>query len=332
MVMKKFKNNSVVTTKTWWMVLALALLTALFALPSSLGTLEAQDAADGDDNGDITFTKWVTTVPNMAGIAGGDVGTATFAGDILNFTPGTDFTYIEALYHITGNNHSFTAHVFVTENQVTRTAVIRGVVTDGWLKDRQVGGNYTIISCPGQTNGMCFQGTLHLTTAIVTAKIENAMSAAPISIAQDATILDNNVDTSGKYIVLREGTNGWTCFPNDPDTRFAPRCYDEVWMNWVYAAGAGDDPSLSVTAPGFAYMLAGGTHASLSDPSLAEPAAGDDWITLPPHIMIILSNTVDVSSIGINAQSTSPWMLYGNTPYHIIMIPTTDLDMEAMDH
>ena len=35
------------------------------------------------------------------------------------------------------------------------------------------------------------------------AKIENAMSAAPSTIAENATILDNELDDAGKFVVLR---------------------------------------------------------------------------------------------------------------------------------
>jgi hypothetical protein len=112
----------------------------------------------------VTFTKWVTDWPNMSGIVGGDVGAGTFSGEVLAFAPGTVTTNIEALYHIQGGIHSLTAHNFVTQNEGTRTAVVSGVVIDGWLKGRKVNGNYSIISCPDKTGGLCYQGTLHIGT------------------------------------------------------------------------------------------------------------------------------------------------------------------------
>jgi hypothetical protein len=113
----------------------------------------------------ITFTKWITEVPNMAGVVGGDVGDGAFVGEILAFSPGADITKIEALYHVEGGIHSFTAHNFITENEVTGTAVIEGVVIDGWLKGRKLNGSYDIISCPEKTGGVCFRGTLHIRAA-----------------------------------------------------------------------------------------------------------------------------------------------------------------------
>ena len=51
------------------------------------------------------------------------------------------------------------------------------------------------------------------------ARIENAMSAAPSDIAAAATVLDNELDDSGTFVVLREGSNGWSCFPTCPARR-----------------------------------------------------------------------------------------------------------------
>jgi hypothetical protein len=150
--------------KRWSMFLALVLLVASTLLPSLLGTQLALADSDGErgHSFDITFTKWITTRPNMAGVVGGEVGTGTFAGEILNRVPGPVITNIEAFYHINGSIHSFTAHVFVTQDEVKRTAVIEGMVTDGWLKGWQVQGEYNIISCPDKTSGVCFQGILHI--------------------------------------------------------------------------------------------------------------------------------------------------------------------------
>jgi len=86
------------------------------------------------------------------------------------------------------------------------------------------------------------------------AKIENAMSAAPAAIADDATILDNALDDAGEFVVLREGGDGWYCFPDVPSTPGNdPSCNDQTWLDWTYAFVAQEEPN--VTAPGLAYML-----------------------------------------------------------------------------
>src|SRR5687768_8099192 len=67
--------------------------------------------------------------------------------------------------------------------------------------------------------------------ADVQAKIENAMSAAPSAIADNATILDYEMDDAGKFVVLREGSNDWFCFPDTPGTASNdPQCNDQTWM------------------------------------------------------------------------------------------------------
>ena len=116
---------------------------------------------------EVTFTKWVTSFPQMLGVVGGDVGNGVFAGEILDYVPGADITHIEALYHFKGSRHSFTAHVFVTQNNLTGLASITGRVTEGWLEDAEVTGEYKVwnvcpIPTPGNAGTMCFQGTLDL--------------------------------------------------------------------------------------------------------------------------------------------------------------------------
>jgi hypothetical protein len=83
---------------------------------------------------DATFTKWITNFPIMEGVVGGDVGTGTFVGDVLNISSVGDITSIDVLYHFNGRIHSFTAHNLVTWNTALGTAVITGRVTEGWLK------------------------------------------------------------------------------------------------------------------------------------------------------------------------------------------------------
>jgi len=119
---------------------------------------------------DATFTKYITDYPNMTGIVGGDVGTGTYAGEVLNLNTVGYITTIEAIYHFNGRIHSFTAHLFVTEDDApgAGTGVITGRVTDGWLKDGTVIGEYNVwgvcpIPTPGNAEGTrCYQGVLHI--------------------------------------------------------------------------------------------------------------------------------------------------------------------------
>lgn len=121
------------------------------------GVLTAAGVSAGAEQN--TFTKWITTSPNMAGVVGGADGEGSYAGEILKYTPG-DTTVIEALYHFNGSKHSFTALVHVVQTGLV--AAISGVVTEGWKKGSQVKGEYTQITSKQSPNGTAFQGTLDI--------------------------------------------------------------------------------------------------------------------------------------------------------------------------
>jgi hypothetical protein len=155
------------------------------------------------------------------------------------------------------------------------------------------------------------------------AKIADAMRAAPSSISAQATILDYAMDAAGKFVVLREGGNGWSCFPDTPGTPSDdPMCLDQTWMAWMDAFMANKAPT--TTVPGLAYMLQGGTDASNTDPFATEPAAGEEWVTSPPHVMIILPGKLDQTVFSTDEHSGQPWIMFAGTPYEHIMMPVAD--------
>lgn len=112
------------------------------------------------------------------------------------------------------------------------------------------------------------------------------MSSAPPAVAKDATILGWSSAAGDSIIVLREGSNGWTCFADWPVSPGPdPACNDPVWTAWNDAFGKGEEPE--VNAVGIAYMLQGGSDASHTDPMASRPAPGEDWVSTPAHIMIL---------------------------------------------
>ena len=132
---------------------------AVLSLSLGIGVVSAHDGR-GHGEAENSFTKWITAFPAMAGVVGGDVGTGTYAGEILKYTPG-DTTVIEALYHFNGSRHSFSALVHV--EQTGLKARITGVVTDGWHKGDRVDGHYTQITCAhDNTTTDCFRGSLDI--------------------------------------------------------------------------------------------------------------------------------------------------------------------------
>jgi hypothetical protein len=153
------------------------------------------------------------------------------------------------------------------------------------------------------------------------ATIESAMHAGPSSITEHATIMDVDGAT-----VLREGSNGWTCFPDANATPASdPMCLDETWMGWLQALVAGEEPDTQVV--GLAYMLHGGSDASNTDPFAAEPEEGNEWITTPAHVMVIMPGDIDQSVFTTDPLSGEPFIMWAGTPYEHIMMP---VDAHAM--
>jgi hypothetical protein len=119
---------------------------------------------------DATFTKYITNYPFMSGVVGGDVGSGTYAGEVLKFETVGSIDNVEAIYHFNGGIHSFTAHVFVIQNNASGTGIgaITGQVTEGWLKGATLTGEYNVwgvcpIPTPGNLEGTkCYQGMLHI--------------------------------------------------------------------------------------------------------------------------------------------------------------------------
>jgi hypothetical protein len=152
------------------------------------------------------------------------------------------------------------------------------------------------------------------------AKITSAMSAAPVSISAQATILDYEMDDAGKFVVLQDGSNDWSCFPDDTNTPGTdPMCLDPTWMDWLYAIVAGDNPTTAVA--GVAYMLQGGSTPSNTDPLATAPAAGEDWLSDPPHIMLLLPGELDQTAFATDHDSGEPYIMWAGTPYEHIMVP-----------
>ena len=154
--------------------------------------------------------------------------------------------------------------------------------------------------------------------------IQNAMSAAPPALAKDATVLGWPAAAGGEMTELRQGTNGWTCFPDDPGfPTNDPMCLDAMWMEWFRAYSTQTEPHY--TAVGIGYMLQGGTAASNIDPFALEPAAGDVWHVEPPHIMLIFPHDLDPAAYSSDYQSGQPWVMFDDTPYEHLMVPVTEM-------
>jgi hypothetical protein len=151
-------------------------------------------------------------------------------------------------------------------------------------------------------------------------KIKNAMSAAPASIAKNATILDHPAKEGAEPALLRKGTNDWTCFPDDPATPANdPMCLDKTSMAWASAWMTKKEPNL--TATGIGYMLQGGGSPSNTDPHAKKPDTGRKWMKEPPHIMIFSPGKLDQKVYSTDEHSGGPWIMWAGTPYEHLMVP-----------
>lgn len=148
--------------------------------------------------------------------------------------------------------------------------------------------------------------------------IVSAESAAPRAISSDATIY--GFDSAGAMITVREGSNGWWCMPDAPNTPGAdPMCGDANSMEWVMAW-------MNKTTPppgkiGFAYMLAGGSDSN-TDPFAAGPTADNNWVVTGPHVMVFnMGDTMSGYPDGAQPDPTKPYVMYPGTPYAHLMLP-----------
>lgn len=168
-----------------------------------------------------------------------------------------------------------------------------------------------------------FAGSLILALGMTTsaaaqdhaAMIHNAMSAAPDAIAKDATIVDGNNQ------VLRAGTNGWVCMPDNPAVpNNSPMCLDAPWLDFIGAMMSKQQPRLTGIA--IAYMLQGDMPVSNMDPFATAATADNQWIeNSGPHIMIALPDAKHLEGLSTDPKSGGPFVMWKGTPYAHIMIP-----------
>jgi hypothetical protein len=140
-------------------------------------------------------------------------------------------------------------------------------------------------------------------------KIIRAMSAGPDNVSTSAQIIDTVAQ--GKMVVLREGNNGFTCMPGDPQVVGEPRmCVDAASMQW-FADAKAHKPKPTNTTPGITYMLAGATQRSDSDPH--------DMTSMPievgPHWMILWPFDPKTTGLPVTHRDTGAYIMWAGSPY-----------------
>ncbi len=149
-----------------------------------------------------------------------------------------------------------------------------------------------------------------------------ALSAAPPSIAAGAAVVTMSED--GKFKSLRNGENGWTCMVHDPGTPMGhPLCVDRNGLDWMATAMSGHAPHPDKV--GYSYMLRGGSTWSNTDALATKPDQGlKDFIRIPPHVMIMNARIANLSGFPsgeIKPDTSKPFVMYGGTPYAIVIMP-----------
>jgi hypothetical protein len=151
--------------------------------------------------------------------------------------------------------------------------------------------------------------------------IESALSAAPAGVARAATVVVAAAD--GSMRKLKQGTNGFTCMPDNPATPGTdPMCMDANAMEWTGALISRKTPAAEKV--GLMYMLRGGSDASNTDPYARRPAEGGEWVDTGPHIMIVGSQSILAGyPSGAKPDTKSPYVMWAGTPYAHLMVPVS---------
>ena len=145
--------------------------------------------------------------------------------------------------------------------------------------------------------------------------VKSARAAAPKSLSKNATVKE----WGGK--VLGQGSNGWVCLPDRPDTPGNdPWCINEPWANFLNAYVSKTKPSY--TNLGVAYMLMGDTPVSNTDPYATQKTNDADWVEeLGAHLMVVVPDVSILSNYSADPNNGGPWIMWPGTPYEHLMIP-----------
>ena len=125
----------------------------------------------------------------------------------------------------------------------------------------------------------------------------------------------------GQMQVLRQGTDGYWCMPDDATTPSAdPMCGDANAMVWSMAwIGKTEPPKDKV---GLIVMLAGGSDASNTDPHASAQTNDNHWVTAGVHIMIMnATHMMQGYPAEADPDTSMPYVMWAGTPYAHLMVP-----------
>jgi len=152
-------------------------------------------------------------------------------------------------------------------------------------------------------------------------KVASALSAAPDVVSEGAMVLDWPATEGEAPAMLREGDNGWTCFPD----RFVtpgldPMCFDGPAMAWVGNWMMGMEPEIETI--GLSYMLMGSYDNSNTDPFAGPPENPADGVITGPHVMIFPVDAATLKGMSTDHTTGEPYVMFQDTPWAHLMMPT----------
>lgn len=153
------------------------------------------------------------------------------------------------------------------------------------------------------------------------AKIASALSAAPAPIAANAAVVEMGKD--GKLVTLREGSNGWTCLPSDPKSKYIVNnsmCGDQSFFGFLGALMTGK-PSPDLKQVGYSYMLSANDWESNTDGKAKAPTADNQWHHVGPHVMIAYPDAKMLDGIPTHPSKNGAYVMWAGTPYAHVMFP-----------
>lgn len=140
-------------------------------------------------------------------------------------------------------------------------------------------------------------------------QIARAMAAGPRQVTNSARIV--GTDAQGKRMVLREGGNGFTCQPGNPNVPGRPAsCWNEAARQWA-ADQAAHKAKPTNTEPGIVYMLAGATQRSVSASS-DQPSPP---MTIGPQWMILWPFDPKTTGLSATRKDSGAYIMGAGTPY-----------------
>jgi hypothetical protein len=147
------------------------------------------------------------------------------------------------------------------------------------------------------------------------AYVAKIAAGAPASVVRGATIIE--MTPHGKR-TIRSGTNGFTC----GITEKGPVCADRNALAWMHAIATHAPPPDAV---GFAYMLAGDSGSSNTDPYASAPTPTNHWMKTGPNVMIFGPSVKAMGyPITADADPSQPYVMWADTPYAHLMVPVID--------